>query len=71
MVTPERFLRYVDLEPKKGIPWTRQYVRRLEKEGRFPRKISLGGQTKGWLESQIDAWFEERAATRNGAASEK
>jgi prophage regulatory protein len=31
----------------------------------FPAPISLGGRSIGWLESDVYAWINERAATRN------
>lgn len=40
---------------------------RLEKEGRFPRRFRIAGNRVGYLESEIDAWIEERAAQRESA----
>ena len=40
-----RVLRFKDLKPMKGIPWTRVHINRLEKAGKFPRRIRLGGNT--------------------------
>lgn len=37
---------------------------RLERMGRFPKRVQLGGQAVGWLEVEIDAWLDERAAER-------
>lgn len=39
-------------------------VYRDEAAGRFPKRIALGANSVGWLESEIDAWIEERAAER-------
>lgn len=39
-------------------------IRRLEIEGRFPKRIRLGGSACGWLLSEINAWLAERAAAR-------
>lgn len=41
-------------------------VWRLEKAGAFPRRIRLGGNSVGWLQSEIFGWLEERAAAREG-----
>ncbi|GJL85390.1 MAG: hypothetical protein DHS20C02_11650 [Micavibrio sp.] len=27
-------------------------------EGRFPKQVSLGARSVGWLESEIDAWLK-------------
>jgi prophage regulatory protein len=37
---------------------------RMEKQGRFPKRIQLGGNSVGWLASEIFAWIEERAIER-------
>jgi prophage regulatory protein len=37
------------------------------KAGKFPRPIPLGPQTRGWVESEIDAWIRERIAQRDDA----
>ena len=55
-----RVLSYKDLK-ERGIPWTRVHVNRMEKNGRFPRRIKLGPNTVAWPEEKIDAWLAERA----------
>ena len=37
---------------------------RMEKEGRFPKRIHLGPQSVGWLESELVAWLEKRKQAR-------
>ena len=37
---------------------------RMEKEGKFPRRLRLGGNSCGWLESEVDAWMQSRADER-------
>ena len=59
-----RVISYDQLESKKGIRWSRQYIGRLVAAGSFPRPIPLGSRTKAWLESEIDAWLEECLAKR-------
>ena len=39
-------------------------VWRMEKEGTFPKRLRLGGNSCGWLESEITGWLAERAAAR-------
>jgi prophage regulatory protein len=43
---------------------SRRQCDRLEAEGKFPRKVKLGENSGGWLESDITAWIEARAAER-------
>ncbi len=40
--------------------------RRLNEDPTFPRPISLGGATRRWLESEVDAWLAKCAAARGG-----
>lgn len=39
-------------------------VWRLERDGSFPRRIKLGGNSVGWLQSEIFGWLEQKAAER-------
>jgi prophage regulatory protein len=63
-----RGLSYPELKPKKGIPYSRVHLRRMEAKGTFPRRVNLGGNCVVWLEHEIDAWLESRAAAREIAA---
>jgi prophage regulatory protein len=64
MNSPKRALRYPQLKTEKGVPFTRQYLGRLEKADKFPHHIRLGGNTVAWLEHEIDQWLDERARSR-------
>jgi prophage regulatory protein len=59
-----RLLRYPELKSVKGIPYTRQYLARLEPAGRFPRRIRLGRNSVAWDEDEIDAFIAEKKAAR-------
>jgi len=37
---------------------------RMEKEGTFPKRVKLGGNSCGWLETEIMAWLESIAEAR-------
>jgi len=41
---------------------------RMEKAGRFPKRISLGPNSTGWLNSEVEEWFENLAKNRDTAA---
>jgi prophage regulatory protein len=60
-----RYLRFPDLKEVKGIPWSRVHVDRLEKAGKFPKRVKLGENTVAWGEASIDAWLAEK----NGVAA--
>jgi prophage regulatory protein len=62
-----RILRFLELKPLKSIPFSRQYVATLVADGRFPKPVYLGEQTKGWLETELDDWLAARIAERDGA----
>lgn len=37
---------------------------RMEKSGKFPRRLKLGGNSVGWLDHEVEAWFKHKAAER-------
>jgi prophage regulatory protein len=37
---------------------------RMEKAGTFPKRLQLGGNSVGWIESEINNWIERKAAAR-------
>jgi prophage regulatory protein len=48
----------------KGVPYCRVQLRRKAKAGEFPAPISLSDRRIAWIEAEIDAWLEQRAAMR-------
>ena len=44
--------------------YSRVQVWRLEREGKFPKRIQLGANSVGWLKHEVDAWIREKAAAR-------
>ena len=62
-----KLIAYSDLNEKKGIKYSRVHIARLEKADKFPKHVNLGPQSIGWLEEEIDAWIEARAAERPSA----
>jgi prophage regulatory protein len=37
---------------------------RLEREGKFPKRIQLGENSVGWLRHELEAWIKAKAAGR-------
>lgn len=37
---------------------------RLEKAGKFPKRLKLGGNSTGWLLSEVLEWIAKRASER-------
>jgi prophage regulatory protein len=42
---------------------------RLEREGKFPKRVPLSESRHGWAESEIDDWIAERMASRRVEAA--
>lgn len=64
-----RFLSYPDLKGR-GIDFARQHLLRLEKQGKFPRRVQITEGRVAWLETEIDDWIDERAAARYAPTSD-
>jgi len=58
----ERIIRKPELLAMLGL--SDPTVWRKEKRGEFPKRLRLGAGAVGWLESEINAWLEERKAER-------
>jgi len=37
---------------------------RWERDGKFPKRLQLGSNSCGWLESEVVEWLQARAAER-------
>jgi prophage regulatory protein len=57
-----RILRKPELMVKLGLSDATIY--RLEKLGRFPKRVRLGGASVGWFSDEVEAWFEKKADER-------
>jgi prophage regulatory protein len=56
------------IDPKalvaKGILYSRNHLRDMCKDGRFPAPVHLSSNRKAWIESEIDAWIAEKQKAR-------
>ena len=50
---------------RMGINVSNTTALRWEKQGRFPRRIRMGGTTVAWFMSEIEDWLADRAAERS------
>lgn len=66
---PERILRLPDVMQRLRI--SRSLIYAKIQAGEFPKPVWLGGNSRGWLESEIEAWLADRVARRDdgGATS--
>ena len=65
---PIRVLRLYDLKGKIGLGRTAIYD--MVAKGKFPKQVQLSERTTGWLEHEVDAWLEQRAAERSQAKNQ-
>jgi len=54
-----KFLRRPEVVAKTGLSYPTIY--RLETAGKFPARRSLGPNSVGWLETEVNKWIETRA----------
>lgn len=52
----------------RGIPFSRQHIHRLIRQGKFPRPFKIGDRTNGWTDEEIDQYLKTRIAERDSAA---
>lgn len=69
MMSPQSrvFLRLKEVSRRTTYSRTRIYE--LIQDGKFPAPIHLGLRAVAWLESDIDAWMDERIAATKQRAS--
>ena len=46
------------------VPLSDASLRRMEKDGRFPKRIRLGSQSYGWAENEVLEWIRSRMEAR-------
>ena len=61
-----RILRMSEVEARTGL--SRRTIRAMVARGDFPRPVRLSRRTVGWLESDLNAWLQERIARSRGGA---
>ena len=49
---------------KELVLYSPQHVARLEKAGLFPKRVQLGRNRVGWVESEVLDWLELRLTNR-------
>ena len=58
-----RILRLPQVIEKVG--YSGMHIWRLEKAGRFPRRVRLGPNSVGWVAEEVDDWIAARVAERD------
>src|SRR4029077_13222934 len=58
-----RLIRLPEVRNRCG--YSSMHIWRLERTGRFPRRVKLGVNSVAWVEAEITAWCEARIAERD------
>jgi len=49
---------------REVVLYSPQHVDRLERAGKFPKRVRLGQNRVGWLESEVIDWLQARLDAR-------
>ena len=49
---------------KELVLYSPQHIARLEKAGKFPKRVTLGQCRVGWVEREVLDWLQERIERR-------
>ena len=49
---------------KELVLYSPQHIARLEKAGTFPKRVQIGLNRVGWVESEVLDWLQERIDRR-------
>ena len=52
-------------ERRQLVPYSDMHIWRLERAGKFPRRLRLGPNRVGWSLHEIREWIEERKEERS------
>ena len=52
-------------EVRHLVLYSPQHIARLERDGKFPRRVRLGQCRVGYIESEVLAWLDERIQQRD------
>jgi prophage regulatory protein len=61
-----RILRRPEVKQRVGL--SGEEIDKLEREGKFPGRVSPSPRTVGWIEHEIDLWIQQRIAERDDLA---
>jgi predicted DNA-binding transcriptional regulator AlpA len=66
-----RLITYPLLYDRYGIPWRRQTILRMRRDGLFPEPLRLSGATVAWRCADIEAWIAARPHAVQGSPPAK
>jgi prophage regulatory protein len=60
---PIQFLRLPQI--LRRVPYSEAHIWRLEKAGKFPRRVRLGANRVAWVESEVNKWVSSKLQERD------
>ena len=60
---PIRFLRLTEI--LRRVPYSEAHIWRLEKAGKFPRRVRIGANRIAWVESEVNKWVSSKLQERD------
>jgi prophage regulatory protein len=48
---------------RRLVPYCPQHILRLEKKGKFPKRIKIGERRVGWWLHEVMAWLDQKSGT--------
>jgi prophage regulatory protein len=63
----QRLVSKKELKSVFGVPYSFAHIARLEASGQFPKRVRLGACRVAWVADEVQAWIDERVATRDAA----
>ena len=48
-------------ELRRLVPYCPQHILRLEKKGKFPKRIKVGERRVGWWLHEVMAWLDQKS----------
>lgn len=55
----------------KCIPYSKPHLWRLERAGKFPKRVKTGAGRYAYVEAEVDAYIEAKIAERDVAAESR
>jgi prophage regulatory protein len=62
-MSPSKLLSFPELR-ERGVLFGRRQVDRLEAEGKFLKRVSVGANRVGWVAAEIDDWVNAAISSR-------
>jgi len=52
-------------EVAAAIAYSPNHIRRLEKAGKFPKRVQIGDNRVGWVRAEVEQWINDRLGERS------